>query len=170
MGRRKILKNEYISLKEASKISGYNPDYLGCLIRSKKLGGVMVGRDWFTTKEALKAYLSFQKFLPVEKISPEDALLTGLVQQKSRLKLVFVIFLVLISIGLSFFIFGSNFGVFSQSQAGDFVNKIKLKTEKVLIGGEGSETIQEFQEFDVTSYSADKSGDIEISVQPKPNK
>jgi hypothetical protein len=49
---------KYISLKEAAKISGYAPDYIGSLIRNKKLAGkkVYAGVAWLTTEEAIKKY------------------------------------------------------------------------------------------------------------------
>ena len=47
-----------IALKEASKISGYNPDYIGQLIRSGKIPGKQVYCNiaWMTTAEAIFAY------------------------------------------------------------------------------------------------------------------
>ena len=48
---------DLITLREASKISGYNPDYLGFLIREGKLRGKKVGRNWLTTREDVKYYL-----------------------------------------------------------------------------------------------------------------
>ena len=45
-----------ISLREASAITGYHPDYLSSLIRNKQLEGKKIGRNWYTTKEALKDY------------------------------------------------------------------------------------------------------------------
>lgn len=53
--------NKKISLKEASEISGYNPDYLSYLIRTNRLSGYRLGRNWFTTKEDLKNYLFTRK-------------------------------------------------------------------------------------------------------------
>ena len=52
-------KNEanFISLSEASKISGYHPDYLGFLCRSGKLKGFKLGRNWVTTKENLDDFI-----------------------------------------------------------------------------------------------------------------
>jgi len=56
-------------LKDASKISGYNQDYLGYLIRTGKLKGDKVGRSWMTTKVDLdnflhaKSDLSLSRFL-----------------------------------------------------------------------------------------------------------
>lgn len=54
-------KPQYISLKQASLISGYHPDYLGYLIRKGKLEGVRIGKSWLTTKEAVLSYLSEAK-------------------------------------------------------------------------------------------------------------
>jgi hypothetical protein len=47
-----------ISLKEASKISGYSADYIGQLIRSGKIAGkqVYTNISWMTTAEAIVAY------------------------------------------------------------------------------------------------------------------
>jgi len=55
--------NEYISLKEASRISGYSPDYIGYLIRTGKIPGRMVytGVSWQTTREAILAYKNRQQ-------------------------------------------------------------------------------------------------------------
>ncbi len=53
----------YITLKEAAKISGYSPDYLGQLIRKGKLAGkqVYLNVAWVTTEKALKSYLEENK-------------------------------------------------------------------------------------------------------------
>lgn len=52
--------DKFITLREASKISGYNPDYMSYLIRSGKMDGRKVGRNWMTTKDAVHQYLSNQ--------------------------------------------------------------------------------------------------------------
>ena len=51
---------KHISLKEASRISGYAPDYIGQLIRSGKLEGKQVYANvaWMTTESAIRAYVS----------------------------------------------------------------------------------------------------------------
>ncbi|MBZ9571915.1 hypothetical protein KJA15_01075, partial [Patescibacteria group bacterium] len=51
-------KQKYISLKEAAKISGYAPDYIGYLIRKGKIPGKRVysGVACLTTEEAIKEY------------------------------------------------------------------------------------------------------------------
>ena len=53
-----LLKKKYLSLKEAAKISGYAPDYLGSLIRNKKLAGKKIysGLTWLTTEESIRKY------------------------------------------------------------------------------------------------------------------
>ncbi|MBP9669526.1 MAG: hypothetical protein KBE09_04530 [Candidatus Pacebacteria bacterium] len=50
---------EYISLKEAAKISGYTADYLGQLIRGGKLPGKQVFSNvaWVTTEDAVYEYV-----------------------------------------------------------------------------------------------------------------
>ncbi len=50
---------KYLSLKEASVISGYDPDYIGYLIRQGKLRGKKFysGASWVTTRDAVKSYL-----------------------------------------------------------------------------------------------------------------
>ena len=54
---------EFIDLKEAAKISGYAPDYVGWLIRAKKIEGrkTYTGVSWQTTEEAIKNYQAAQR-------------------------------------------------------------------------------------------------------------
>ena len=49
----------YITLKEASELFGYSPDYIGQLIRKGKIEGKLVYANvaWMTTKDALDEYL-----------------------------------------------------------------------------------------------------------------
>jgi len=51
--------DKFITLKEASEISGYAPDYIGQLIRKGKLPGKQVYHAvaWMTTEEAVRGYL-----------------------------------------------------------------------------------------------------------------
>ena len=50
----------FIALPEATKNSGYTRDYLGQLIRQKKIYGEKFGREWFTTRESLQKHLAAQ--------------------------------------------------------------------------------------------------------------
>ncbi len=54
-----LRKEDLISLREAAKLSGYTPDYIGQLIRSGKLPGQQVFSSvaWMTTEEAVMAYM-----------------------------------------------------------------------------------------------------------------
>jgi hypothetical protein len=49
----------HITLKDASKISGYAPDYVGQLIRKGKLYGkqIYINTAWVTTEQAIKEYM-----------------------------------------------------------------------------------------------------------------
>jgi len=51
------ISNELISLREASKLSGYHSDYLSFLIRSNKLKGHRVGRMWVVYKSDFENFL-----------------------------------------------------------------------------------------------------------------
>ena len=57
------MKQRYITLREAAKISNYAPDYVGQLIRSGKLPGkeVYCNTAWLTTEEAVLAYKNKKK-------------------------------------------------------------------------------------------------------------
>lgn len=59
MVKRDNKKSKHLSLKEASKISGYSSDYIGQLIREGKISGkqVYTAVSWVTTEEALKEYM-----------------------------------------------------------------------------------------------------------------
>ncbi len=75
-----IAKEELISLREAAKISGYSPDYIGQLIRSGKLDGKQVFSNvaWMTTEEALLSYLSKDaEKRPVSRIALRERLLSS---------------------------------------------------------------------------------------------
>src|SRR3989338_4420490 len=53
-----------ISLAEAAKLSEYNQDYLGSLIRRGEIKGEKIGRSYFTTEEEIKNFLFEQKIPP----------------------------------------------------------------------------------------------------------
>jgi len=46
-----------ISLKEASRISGYHQDYLSSLIRGSKLHGERLGRNWCVRESDLRMFM-----------------------------------------------------------------------------------------------------------------
>lgn len=47
----------YISLHEASKLTPYDANYIGLLIRKKRLHAIKQGGKWYTTKDDVRAYL-----------------------------------------------------------------------------------------------------------------
>ena len=53
----------YITLKEASELFGYSPDYIGQLIRKGKIEGKQVYANvaWMTTKNSLDEYLARER-------------------------------------------------------------------------------------------------------------
>jgi hypothetical protein len=54
---------KYITLKEASALSGYSSDYIGQLIRNGKISGKRVYANpvWMTTKDDLFEYLNLNR-------------------------------------------------------------------------------------------------------------
>jgi excisionase family DNA binding protein len=52
---------ELLSLKDASELSPYSPDYLNLLARKGKIRARKIGRDWLITKTDLADYLSRQR-------------------------------------------------------------------------------------------------------------
>jgi NADH:ubiquinone oxidoreductase subunit len=81
---------KWISLREASKISGYSPDYIGYLIRTGKIPGRMVytGVSWQTTREAILAYKNRQQ-RKKGKMTLKEKMEEELNSLKSRLKFEF---------------------------------------------------------------------------------
>lgn len=141
----------YISLKEATEIFGYHPDYLSYLMRKGKIKGKRIGRDWFTTKDAVQNYLLTKKFFPLKEIL------------FSKIKPRIILFLGIAAIGISIavFLISSPLPSF-QEVKGDFGPQ-KLQTESVGIDS----TIEWIKEVKVTTYSSDEIGGIEISIQPE---
>ena len=52
---------QLISLAEAAEISGLSHSHLRLLARQRQLDAVKIGRDWLTTKDAVKAYLKTER-------------------------------------------------------------------------------------------------------------
>jgi len=145
---------KFISLNEAAKISGYTSDYLGYLIRKKELGGKKIGRNWFTTKRALRAYILTKRFVSVEDIF----------FLKGKLKLSFslagvIVLAIIISIALN-----SKSSVYSQTSLGDFNSEAEPLKERIIVNYQKNKKLQEIE---VTSYLSDENGEIGISIQPK---
>lgn len=57
--KKKLRAEELIPLRKAAEISGLTRQQLAFLIRQGKLwGDKMGGRDWYTTKEAVREYMA----------------------------------------------------------------------------------------------------------------
>ena len=80
-------KQKYISLKEAAKISGYSPDYIGYLIRTGKITGKQVHCHiaWMTTAEAVLAYKQKEQSGGKEEVGFEDKVLDSFKETKHRI-------------------------------------------------------------------------------------
>lgn len=52
---------QFVSLAEAADLSGLSHSHLRLLVRQDKIWGIKIGRDWLTTKEAVKAYLATER-------------------------------------------------------------------------------------------------------------
>ena len=64
--------DKIITLREASELSGYNQDYLGSLIRGKKIEGQRLGRNWFVTERTLLEFMK-QKNLKIDETKLQAA-------------------------------------------------------------------------------------------------
>jgi len=109
---KKMLK--FLSLKEASKISGYHQDYLGFLLRTKKLKGKKINdKIWLVEESSFFRYLTKKQFVPLKKII--------------SLKTAILIFL---------FLFSFSFFSFSFNREDIIVSKeiIFLKDQKLEMG------------------------------------
>jgi excisionase family DNA binding protein len=50
-----------ISTELAAEISGFSQGHIRHLLRTGEMKGEKLGRDWFTTKEAVREYLARQR-------------------------------------------------------------------------------------------------------------
>ena len=50
--------DELITLSEAAKLSGLSPSHLRLLVSEKEIWGRKLGRNWFTTEQAVREYLA----------------------------------------------------------------------------------------------------------------
>lgn len=138
--QQKTLSFGYISLKEASEISGYHPDYLSYLIRKGKLEGKRIGRDWFTTQSALENYLLTKKFFSLQEI---------LFSKINPKKVLFSLIAVIIILVTVFLIFSP----FSFQKIKEDFNPQELQRKRI-----GT--------MEATTYFLEKTGEIEISLKP----
>ncbi len=53
--------NELITLPEAAKLSGLSPNHLRRLVSEGEIWGEKLGRDWFTTEQAVKEYIARER-------------------------------------------------------------------------------------------------------------
>ena len=66
-----IVFNNCISVKAAAFHSGYNVQYLRCLIRNGKLTGMKLGQTWLVDKRTLEAYLENAQYIPDKRFGPK---------------------------------------------------------------------------------------------------
>jgi excisionase family DNA binding protein len=146
--------SEYLTLKEAAKLSGYHQDYLSQLIRSGKLAGRRIGKDWLTTKYALVKYLEQRQKIPASKTGlrlPLWRRYRGLTLVGTLLLAIAILYfavsqseLVVQIIGQRYF----NLGGESEVQKFVFTNQQEANKQEVI----------------VTTYTVDDDGGVEISV------
>ena len=145
--------SQYITLKEAARISGYHQDYLGQLIRSGKLSGRRLGKEWVTTALVLAEYMNGKSKTPA---SLEALTLPG--WRRHLKKLVILSFVVAVLFGI---IFAPQLQEFTTAfVAGEGEGGVSRNSEKIVIGGEGPAS----QELVITSYAVDDAGNIEVGV------
>jgi|GEM_PF-3470196 len=70
MDELEIAGKQYISTRRAGREHGYHSDYIGQLIRGKKVQGQKVGRSWYVDAESLAVYLGKE---PVAAVAPKVA-------------------------------------------------------------------------------------------------
>ncbi len=50
-----------ISISDVARYTPYTPDFIRQLARSQKISAVKIGRDWLTTRDAVRTYISDQR-------------------------------------------------------------------------------------------------------------
>jgi hypothetical protein len=53
-----VIVNECVSVKDASKLSGYSKQYLRRLIRERRLQGLKIGQVWLVGIKSLEYYIA----------------------------------------------------------------------------------------------------------------
>ncbi len=72
MDELEISGKRYISTRRAAREHGYHSDYMGQLIRGKKVAGQKVGRAWYIEEDSLNIYLG-KALAPISKAAPVAA-------------------------------------------------------------------------------------------------
>lgn len=54
----RLLPDNLIPLSKAAEVSGLTPAHLRLLVRTGEMRGKKLGRDWFTTLQAVREYLA----------------------------------------------------------------------------------------------------------------
>ncbi|MEK7525715.1 MAG: hypothetical protein AAB561_01730, partial [Patescibacteria group bacterium] len=67
-------KDNLVSLFEASKLAPYSQEYISLLVRRGKIFGQKIGRNWFTTTEAVEEYV--RKYAGSSLIKKKDSLIS----------------------------------------------------------------------------------------------
>lgn len=73
MDELEISGKRYISTRRAAREHGYHSDYMGQLIRGKKVAGQKVGRAWYIEEDSLKVYLGHEVAPAPKAVAQEEA-------------------------------------------------------------------------------------------------
>lgn len=57
----KTAAEQLVSLAEAAELCGLSPEHLRLLVRSGKVWGTKIGRNWVTTAAAVKTYVATER-------------------------------------------------------------------------------------------------------------
>lgn len=126
----------WISLKEASKISGYSADYIGELIRKGKIPGkqVVCKVAWMTTREAILEYKEKQQKREKTKLGKKEKILEFLREIKRKILFQIEIFKIFWKIFGRYLVFFLFFVLFLLAFFSYFVFSLqkKVSNEKIL--------------------------------------
>jgi len=62
----------YVSIKDASLLTGYNIQYLRRMLRHGKIQGVKIGQRWLIKKFSLDIYLAYADRLRDQRYGPRE--------------------------------------------------------------------------------------------------
>lgn len=128
-------KEKFLTLKEASDISGYAPDYIGQLIRKGKVSGKQIYHNvaWVTTEDAIRKYMEEERRKPkgfiTRKLYQAQAELTRPTKnlpKALKLALYFSIITLILFIVFLFYIFSVNLEKKLQQK---ILNKVNIKED-----------------------------------------